>query len=153
MAFFILGQAWYARDEGDGRSMTDSQYSGYSPGGATGVGGARAIPKPSPPSLTSRISHLKLKDYDQEITVLEEKEIQQTAPVGPPCQPNAADKLRPLEVAQYINSQFKMPPRESPKSTPPPLVSPSGNTKHPQQIWSRDRNGGLTYTGMFSSDC
>ena len=157
--------------------MTDSQYSGYSPGGAI------IQPKPrttihqqpptrlqSPPSLASRINHLKLKDYmnDQEITVLEEKEIVQQQPAvlqRPLAQkPEVAGpaSARPLEVAHYINSQFKTPqgpPGESPQSPLPPakptggLVSPSGNTKHPQQIWSRDRNGGLTYTGMFSSDC
>lgn len=166
-------QHWYTRDEGDGRSMTDSQYSGYSPGGVAAAVAASARAKPaaaaaqSPPpaSLAARINHLKLKDYmnDQEITVLEEKEIQQQQPDNKPQQPKA---LRPLEVAHYINSKFKMPPpaassSESPVSAAgahPPLVSPSvstgsGNTKHPHNLWSRDRNGGLTYTGMFSSDC
>ena len=121
----------------------------------------------SPPSLASRINHLKLKDYmnDQEITVLEEKEIVQQPAVQRPLaqKPDvgAPGPVRPLEVAHYIDNQFKTPqgpPRESPQPLPPSkpsagLVSPSGNTKHPQQIWSRDRNGGLTYTGMFSSDC
>ena len=159
-------QPWYKRDEGDGRSMTDSQYSGYSPGGGT-----KSPPGATKPSLASRINHLKLKDYmnDQEITVLEEKEIPEKAELQAtyspaydhdegrfrpvPAQPSG---LRPLEVAHYINTQYKMPPVVSSTQTPSPKVR--GNeiardTKHPQQIWSRDGNGGLTYTGMFSSDC
>merc|ERR1712096_419132 len=99
--------------------------SGYSPGGAPI---ARA-PKPSPPFLTSRISnHLKLKDYDQDITVLEEKDIQQKPVRRSSKQP--ADELSLLKVAHYINSHFKMPAtKASPKSMPPPLLSPSENIK------------------------
>ena len=148
---------WYktlTRDDGDGRSMTDSQYSGYSPGGSSSKGHLVG-----PKSLSSQISYMKMKDYmnDQEITVLEEKELKKPSEEGihnpsfeaddkfrPVASPGAAGKLRPLEVAQYINTQLKMPE---------PNQHIHKDTRHPQQLWSRDRNGGLTYTGMFSSDC
>merc|ERR1719266_15859 len=95
---------------------------------------------------------------------------------------NFGMKMKPLEVAHYINSQFKMPPPSSPSSSlntvglpqspsasiisqsqlspriSPAVHSPQSapfprDTQHPQQLWSRNRNGGLTYTGLFSSDC
>merc|ERR1712018_540694 len=77
---------WYkmsGRDDGDGRSMTDSQYSGYSPnthfGNQLQLVNANTTNSTSTPntSLASHMSYMKLKDYmnDQEITVLEEKEL------------------------------------------------------------------------------
>merc|ERR1711981_1370703 len=60
------------RDEGDGRSMTDSQYSGYSPNQ-----GQPRIHHKGAESLASQINYMKMRDFmnDQEITVLEEKEV------------------------------------------------------------------------------
>ena len=247
---------WYkvsGRDDGDGRSMTDSQYSGYSPNNNF-KNQLKIPPNPSTnststpnTSLASQLSYMKLKDYmnDQEITVLEEKELQKpesslsfgsqpiknsvraaplnTVPSTHSSNPATSKpkhviphplnfietprhstgnshaenteggfgmKMKPLEVAHYINSQFKMPPSSgtfqshntvglpksptsstlstsqqhqqiSPMSTPS-IHSPqqgtttstfAKDTKHPQQLWSRNRNGGFTYTGAFSSDC
>jgi hypothetical protein len=204
---------------------------------------------PNTSSLTSQLGYMKLKDYmnDQEITVLEEKELQKPEattrsilsstmlpltknnsdqangnnpiyvndpktskgpqtrfvhnkvsdfPV-PGIQNFAANsrnsgksdgnfgmKMKPLEVARYINTQFKMPPSQTTSPNSPGIPQPNisginqqqpmattkisptlhspqqhhGNgfdrdTKHPHQLWSRDGYGGLTYTGMFSSDC
>ena len=190
-------------------------------------------------SLASHLSYMKLKDYmnDQEITVLEEKELKKPEAGMTPIphstnsfrgtnhlalsntaanslankakyiplktstfvsstnnsrissnvensEDNFGMKMKPLEVAQYINSQFKMPPPSSPSNSLntvglpqstsssvmsqqqlSPRISPAvhspqqgstsfaRDTKHPQQLWSRNRNGGLTYTGLFSSDC
>lgn len=239
---------WYkvsGRDEGDGRSMTDSQYSGYSPNNHFNnllqISNNTSTNPTSTPntSLASHLSYMKLKDYmnDQEITVLEEKELKKPeagmTPISHtansfrstshpafsrapdnhltnkqkyiPSQPssfipsahnsrissnveNSEDnfgmKMKPLEVAHYINSQFKMPPPSSPSNSLntvglpqstntsimsqqqlSPRISPAvhspqqestpfaRDTKHPQQLWSRSRNGGLMYTGLFSSDC
>merc|ERR1719273_2352934 len=67
------------RDEGDGRSMTDSQYSGCSPNN-----GNKALlnknlnhHRTGADSLASQINYMKMRDFlnDQEITVLEEKEV------------------------------------------------------------------------------
>ena len=98
---------------------------------------------------------------------------------------NFGMRMKPLEVAHYINSQFKMPTpptaasrslntvglpqpssisnmssnQISPSLSPAIQSSPNvgsnftRDTKHPQQLWSRNKNGGLTYTGLFSSDC
>ena len=238
---------WYkmsGRDDGDGRSMTDSQYSGYSPnthfGNQLQLVNANSTNSTSTPntSLASHMSYMKLKDYmnDQEITVLEEKElkkpeasrrlpninqgnvvdnktfedissnqrsVQNYAPFQTlnATQPSISSrmvnsqaenvdqkfgmKMKPLEVAHYINSQFKMPapsstaakslntvglpqasstsssssnqmnPSLSPQIQPLPQIASNfpRDTKHPQQLWSRSKNGGLTYTGLFSSDC
>lgn len=74
-----------ARDEGDGRSMTDSQYSGYSP---SGQGSTR--------DLVPRFNYMKVRDQS-----------------GAPA-PSALDpvttvintNIRPSDVAHYINSEF-----------------------------------------------
>ncbi len=172
----------FPRDDGDGRSMTDSQYSGCSPNGTNLVGGP-AGGKLRPVairghhlvngSLASQISYMKMKDYmnDQEITVLEEKEV---SPGGGKPKPVAAVRrdnfnpgyanqemaqegnMRPRDIANYINTQFKMPEpamRRRPMHIGPGQQSPLD--RHPQQIWpsNRDKNAGFTYTGMFSSDC
>ena len=231
---------WYkvsGRDDGDGRSMTDSQYSGYSPNNqftnqlkiATSIS-TNTTSTPNT-SLSSHLNYMKHKDYmnDQEITVLEEKELKKPEVVSliptlhqgknlfrgahnttfsnptannlggknnhvPPQsstftplthslqvnsnvqhgEENFEMKMKPLEVAHYVNSQFKMPTPSlntvglpqtqntsiiSQQQMSPIHSSQSGasstfarDTKHPQ-LWSRSRNGGLTYTGLFSSDC
>ena len=177
------------RDEGDGRSMTDSQYSGYSPNGLAPTN------KPSPQQqqnapnskaqagasatdpLATKMNYLKLKDYmnDQEITVIEEG-VPVAAGGNKPTnklksfKPNQASNetvtinkpLKAREIAKFINSEFKMPEsgqhqHVSGEVGPGVIKSKSrafgaGDTKHPQ-LWSRDQNGSLHYTGMFSSDC
>merc|ERR1739848_654858 len=57
---------------GDGRSMTDSQYSGYSPNQ-----GQPRVHHKGAESLASQINYMKMRDFmnDQEVTVLEEKEV------------------------------------------------------------------------------
>merc|ERR550532_3615056 len=83
------------RDDGDGRSMTDSKYSGYSPNNQFGnqlqVANVSSKNSTSTPntSLASHMSYMKLKDYmnDQEITVLEEKELKK--PVASKTLPSA----------------------------------------------------------------
>ncbi|TRY69941.1 hypothetical protein TCAL_01247 [Tigriopus californicus] len=130
------------RDEGDGRSMTDSQYSGYSPNGqALSPGGATSADN----NLASKIGYLRIQDYmnNQEIAVIEENE----------GEGNAA--MKPKDIANYINTQFKMPNQNETANLAINQSGSSfdGNTKHPHNLWSRDPNGGLRYTGLFSSDC
>jgi len=180
------------RDEGDGRSMTDSQYSGCSPNN-----GNKALlnknlnhHRAGADSLASQINYMKMRDFlnDQEITVLEEKE------VSPPQNSSSSSsgknqsnpgfdqaRMRPKDIAHYINTQFKMPADSNTTTTVTNPILNSGvtnptqqqqnmikrrpinvlpsqqspldprNTQHPQQFW--DKNSGFTYTGMFSSDC
>ena len=230
---------WYkvsGRDDGDGRSMTDSQYSGYSPNNQFNNQLQFPItsatnPAPNNNSVASHFNYMKLKDYmnDQEITVLEEKELKKPEASLPPDNNSFRDnqnpsfssrnltknvncvsseptnfiqappsfnnsphretkeesfglQMKPLEVAHYINSKFKMPPpassnalntvglphsqrtsipnnQQMAQTFSPVTHSPQQgtildrDTKHPHHLWSRTRNGGLTYTGLFSSDC
>ena len=90
---------------------------------------------------------MKMRDFmnDQEITVLEEKEVS----------PNSeAKQTRP--IPKYLNPP-KVAPENMLKRRPinilPSQQSPLDprNTRQPQKIW--DKNSGFTYTGMFSSDC
>ena len=74
-----------ARDEGDGRSMTDSQYSGYSPS-ATG----------STRDLTPRFNYMKIKD----------RMASASAAAVPPVTNVINTNIRPSDVAHYINSEF-----------------------------------------------
>ena len=69
------------RDEGDGRSMTDSQYSGYSPN-ATGVS----------KDLTPKFNYLRVRDP------VGSSRSQVTTVINP--------NIRPSDVAQYINNEF-----------------------------------------------
>ena len=93
-----------------------------------------------------------MRDFmnDQEITVLEEKE------VSPNRNSDEQQKRPPPPVAKYINST-KMASENMLKRRPinilPSQQSPLDprNTRQPQKIW--DKNSGFTYTGMFSSDC
>merc|ERR1719418_388096 len=175
-----------ARDEGDGRSMTDSQYSGCSPNNVNKPLGNKNLNhhRAGADSLASQIIYMKMRDFlnDQEITVLEEKEVSPPGHSSKTQNPGLdQSKMRPRDIANYINTQFKMPADSnttSPlSSTTSPLSSASAtqlkqnkvkrrpinvlpsqqspldprNTQHPQQFW--DKNSGFTYTGMFSSDC
>ena len=157
------------RDDGDGRSMTDSQYSGYSPNGLHPVTANVGAHNSSNSShhhhqdLSNKMNYLKLKDYmnDQEITVIEEAEDDKR----PMSKSNNSEPtiiqttIKPREIAKFINSEFKMPPApvvnavNAVVNEDPRKMGLHGNTKHPQQLWSRDKNGSLHYTGMFSSDC
>jgi len=158
----LYGHTHYTRDEGDGRSMTDSQYSGCSPN-------SQGQKHRAAESLASQINYMKMRDFlnDQEITVLEEKEVS----------PNTTndnfnpvyERMRPREIANYINTQFKMPENSAknvkrrPINVLPHQKSPLdprlASTNHrqqqqppqPQPMW--DKNAGFTYTGNFSSDC
>merc|ERR1712008_609229 len=135
-------------------------------------------------SLASQIIYMKMRDFlnDQEITVLEEKEVSPPGRSSKTQNPGLdQSKMRPRDIANYINTQFKMPADSNTTSplstTTSPLSSESAtqlkqnkvkrrpinalpsqqspldprNTQHPQQFW--DKNSGFTYTGMFSSDC
>ena len=157
----LYGHTHYTRDEGDGRSMTDSQYSGCSPN-------SQGQKHRAAESLASQINYMKMRDFlnDQEITVLEEKEVS----------PNTSkdnfnpvyERMRPREIANYINTQFKMPANEAarnikrrPINVLPHQKSPldprlnhhqrQQQQPQPQPMW--DKNAGFTYTGNFSSDC
>lgn len=92
---------------------------------------------------------------DQEITVLEEKEVSPNI-THESFNPGYDHRMKPKDIAQYINSQFKMPDlKRRPINVLPSQVSPLDPRNNPrldpQQIW--DKNSGFTYTGMFSSDC
>ena len=85
-------------------------------------------------SLASQINYMKMRDFlnDQEITVLEEKE------VSPPQ--NSKEKqnnpgfdqsrMRPKDIAHYINTQFKMPA--------------DSNTTNTTQVTNPIHNSGVT---------
>ena len=152
----------HQRDEGDGRSMSDSQYSGCSPSGNPN---SKLSAHRSAKSVASQLSYMKLGEYinDQEITVLEEKEVVPKK-VGHSFSPVV------IEGPEYLNTPFKLSEAMKRKQinseviaiiksddvtndrTLQPANHPTGDIKHPQ-LWSRDRHGGLTYTGRFASDC
>jgi len=128
-----------ARDEGDGRSMTDSQYSGCSPS-APG----------STKDLTPRgFSYMKIKETPKS---KEENSIQPfpgsqrnyNGPEDKSVTTVINTNIHPSDIAHYINSEF-----HSKKDT---KARDSVNTLHPQ-MWAKDKNGRFTYTGSFSSDC
>ncbi len=163
-----------ARDEGDGRSMTDSQYSGYSPNGQPPkLNGHHHHHHPSADKVAARLGYLKMQDYINQqdiITVVEEdeKQSQQSGPAPAAVVTNGIPPQIGGNVGKFV-ANFEQ--AKSPQQAPPPAprtmigqkqkinnsVSPRGivaaNTKHPTQIWSRDQAGSLHYTGMFSSDC
>lgn len=153
----LNGFNFHQRDEGDGRSMSDSQYSGCSPSGQPN---SRLSAHKSAKSVASQLSYMKLGEYinDQEITVLEEKEVvpkkgaHSFSPVvieGPEYMNTGAVKRKQVksDVIAVIKNDDVIAGR-----TLQPANHPTGDIKHPQ-LWSRDRHGGLTYTGRFASDC
>ena len=73
------------RDEGDGRSMTDSQYSGYSPNSTT-----------ASKDLTSKFNYLRVRDPVGGFRQIPGSQV--TTVINP--------NIRPSDVAQYINSEF-----------------------------------------------
>ena len=141
-----------ARDEGDGRSMTDSQYSGYSPSGATTTTG----PPSSHRDLASRFNYMKIVDSAVSSssgglgrpTAATTATTKPTAAAPPRNTEDAASTvtsvvinpaIRASDVAQYINKEFHSNKTDD-------------KARHPQ-LWSKDKNGVFTYTGNFASDC
>ncbi len=193
-----LAAAAGTRDDGDGRSMTDSQYSGYSPNGQPPKHGMQqqqlnghhhhhhhhqhVVDK-----TAARMGYLKMQDYinQQDIITVVEEEDRQPQPItngngSNPALLNTVEKMVSSleEVQQQQQPQQEPHPRSklqqrSNQAPPPPAprtliggqkiaaasdpqTTTNGipaNTKHPAQIWSRDKSGGLHYTGLFSSDC
>jgi hypothetical protein len=145
------------RDDGDGRSMTDSQYSGCSPSATTTSATSATALKDNP--LLPRFSYMSIngggtngdmiKTNRPMTTALhlpteeEEEEVQVFTDVPAATIINPTN-VRPSDVAQYINSEFHS--RNKAHS------SSSSSTKHPQ-LWVKDKNGRFTYNGNFSSDC
>jgi len=143
-----------ARDEGDGRSMTDSQYSGCSPNtgaitkDSTGVG-----------QINSRYSYMKTDDLVAGIATSpsqsskgEEESVKSFPGGGGRNYSITQDdttgvttvintSIHPSDIAHYINSEFHNKKETS-----------GGNTKHPA-MWTKDKNGRFTYNGSFASDC
>ena len=100
-----------------------------------------------------------MRDFmnDQEITVLEEKE------VSPNSRTKKSEDSNPHHRPQqqqpkYMNTSQMGPISENMLKRRPINILPSQqspldprNSRQPQKIW--DKNSGFTYTGMFSSDC
>ena len=122
------------RDEGDGRSMTDSQYSGCSP----------SAPGPSK-DLATRFNHgMKIKEKinspaycnvspAQNIYSIPDEE--QSSPVTTVINTN----IHPSDVASYIKTEFHN--------------KKDGPRTREREMWSKDKNGRFTYTGSLASDC
>jgi hypothetical protein len=146
------------RDDGDGRSMTDSQYSGCSPSATTTSATSATLVKDNP--LLPRFNYMSIHGNNSSggvgdiiktnrpmTTALhlpteeEEEEVQVFTDV--PAAIINPTNIRPSEVAQYINSEFHSRNNKAHNSS---------STKHPQ-LWVKDKNGRFTYNGNFSSDC
>ena len=141
--------------------MTDSQYSGYSPNGQPP--NHQQLQQPHhhhQHDLTAKMSFLKL---NSDASLKEESE---QSPAPPDVVSVTPSQLKPRDIANYINKELRMPSKVAPPTSSAASAasrsnsSSSGsrttlpaNTRHPHQIWSRDKNGGLQYTGMLSSDC
>jgi len=156
------------RDEGDGRSMTDSQYSGYSPNGQQ----PPMLPKqPQPQSgladLSAKMNFLKLNGLQTasevvncDLSVTEEGSEVDKAGDSNSSVISVGGRLKPRDIADYINQELRSPKAEHRKNAlseplPTSKKNPSlpADTVHPHRVWSRTANGGLKYTGMLSSDC
>ena len=154
------------RDEGDGRSMTDSQYSGYSPNG-------QPPPLPKLPQSQSGLADLgaKMNFLKLSGSVAEEGSAEDLKAAGDSNSNNKAamisvgGRLKPRDIADYINQELRSPATtaaaeqkknafsEPPSTTAKKTPTLPANTMHPHRVWSRTANGGLQYTGMLSSDC
>jgi len=139
---------FHQRDEGDGRSMSDSQYSGCSPSGTNG----KVLNTKSMRSLASQMTYMKIGEYlnDQEITVLEEKEVLPKK-IAKSFSPVVIESSE-LKKADFVKRGCSKPSKNDARHLLP-VNSSNGDIKHPGQLWSRDRHGGLMYTGKFASDC
>ena len=105
---------------------------------------------------------------DQEITVLEEKEVSppnpssrinkksedsnnsNTTPHRPQQQQQQPKYMNTSQMGPISESMLKRRPINILPSQQSPL-DPRNSRNQPQKIW--DKNSGFTYTGMFSSDC
>ena len=127
-----------ARDEGDGRSMTDSQYSGCSP----------SAPGTTKPDITPRFSYMKIKDKSQagETVVAGAASPLYSCPEDGPVTTVINPAIRPSDIAHYINSEFHSKAGAA-------AAGPSSHSASHPQVWSKDKNGRFTYNGSFASDC
>ena len=111
-----------------------------------------------------------MRDFmnDQEITVLEEKEVSppnpssrinkksedsnnsNTTPHRPQQQQQQPKYMNTSQMGPISESMLKRRPINILPSQQSPL-DPRNSRNQPQKIW--DKNSGFTYTGMFSSDC
>ena len=135
------------RDDGDGRSMTDSQYSGCSPSAS---GSTKDLPTKfnyamkikDSTKLEGKLINKNQNNYsnvvNQNIYSVPDEDVSvEDAQVTRVISPN----IHPNDIAHYINTEFHS------KKTPRPL-----NAQHPQ-MWSKDKNGRFTYNGNLASDC
>ena len=136
-----------SRDDGDGRSMTDSQYSGCSPSATQG----------SSKDLSSRFSYaMKMRDPKQsDLNTIQTysnvsqniysvpDDSEEAAPESPAATAVINTNIHPSDIAQYINTEF-----HSKKDS----TRTSHNTLHPQ-VWTKDKHGRFTYNGSLASDC
>lgn len=142
-----------ARDEGDGRSMTDSQYSGCSPSTAqVGIKDGLAG------QLSPRFNYMKINEETTGATGTvspgqssSSKGEEGSAHSGPVQSVSGVTtvintNIHPSDIAHYINSEFHS------KKEGKNWEAKGTNTKHPH-MWTKDQNGRFTYTGSFSSDC
>ena len=149
-----------ARDEGDGRSMTDSQYSGCSPSTA-GTNGVKDLnPKFAGMKMAQAQERGKEDKVRREVERREVERREAATVIASPV-------IRPADLSHYINSEFHSKREKSNKGDVArdglgnnlELGSGKreiggkervGQAQHPH-MW--DRNGRFTYTGQFSSDC
>ena len=128
------------RDEGDGRSMTDSQYSGCSPStpGTT-------------KDLVARFHYgMKMKEKTNTSPAYCNVSPAQNIYSIPDDEPSQVTtvintNIHPSDVASYINTEFHNNKDANKRGD-------SIHTLHPQ-IWSKDKNGRFTYNGSLASDC
>ena len=132
------------RDEGDGRSMTDSQYSGYSPNGQP----PPSLQPKQPQSQSGLAAENHLSAKMSFLSVAEEG----SSEAGDSNSISVVG-LKPRDIADYINQELRSPSAEHRKGAPTKPLSESSKTMHPHRVWSRTASGGLQYTGMLSSDC
>ena len=128
------------RDEGDGRSMTDSQYSGCSPS-------TPATTK----DLVARFHYgMKMKEKTTNSPAYCNVSPAQNIYSIPDDEPSQVTtvintNIHPSDVASYINTEFH-------NSKDGNKRGDSIHTLHPQ-VWSKDKNGRFTYNGSLASDC
>ena len=135
------GEPWLrsARDEGDGRSMTDSQYSGCSPSapGTTKDLVARFNYGGKMKEKTTSPAYCNVSPAQNIYSIPDEETSQVTTVIN--------TNIHPSDVASYINTEFH-------NSKDGNKRGDSLHTLHPQ-IWSKDKNGRFTYNGSLASDC
>ena len=127
------------RDEGDGRSMTDSQYSGCSPSapGTTKDLVARFNYGLKVKEKTNSPAYCNVSPAQNIYSIPDEEPSQVTTVIN--------TNIHPSDVASYINTEFHSNKEANKRGD-------SLHTLHPQ-IWSKDKNGRFTYNGSLASDC